>query len=58
MSQRDFIFKYISNPFCRVDLVTLNSEEDFKSFALKTIPKTVLSDKEHRRHSITGRQIF
>ena len=38
----------------RVCLVTCESESDMKSFALKTIPKTVLEDSEDRRHSITG----
>ena len=38
----------------RVSLVTCGSESNVKSFALKTIPKTVLEDSEDRRHSITG----
>ena len=54
MGQSEFILFYIKSRFCRVDLVTFNSEADFKSFAFKTIPKTVLTDKELKRQSITG----
>eukprot|EP00092_Neocalanus_flemingeri_P025157 GFUD01027283.1.p1 GENE.GFUD01027283.1~~GFUD01027283.1.p1 ORF type:complete len:399 (+),score=129.40 GFUD01027283.1:141-1337(+) len=43
--------------FGRVDLVTIDSREDKKSFALKTIPKSVLRDAEHRRHSIAEKEI-
>eukprot|EP00092_Neocalanus_flemingeri_P020034 GFUD01021694.1.p1 GENE.GFUD01021694.1~~GFUD01021694.1.p1 ORF type:complete len:395 (-),score=121.79 GFUD01021694.1:55-1239(-) len=43
--------------FGRVDLVTIASREDKKSFALKTIPKSVLRDAEHRRHSIAEKEI-
>jgi len=43
--------------FGRVDLVTTAGKDDKKSFALKTIPKSVLKDPDHRRHSITEKKI-
>ena len=50
MMDNVFLFKF----GFRVSLVTCESKSDMKSFALKTIPKTVLEDNEDRRHSITG----
>ena len=44
----------ITNFPLRVDLVTTDCQADKNSFALKTIPKSVLRDTEHRRHSISG----
>ena len=41
---------------CRVYLVTCPSLADKNSFALKTIPKSVLRDAEHRRHSMAGKE--
>ena len=41
---------------CRVYLVTCPSLADKNGFALKTIPKSVLRDAEHRRHSMAGKE--